>query len=157
MYKRGTNIDDYLEIAQILNASDTLHIAMNDESYPYIMPLSFGFEIIGEELVVYVFINKESRANALIVRDPQVAIESEILYNYFDTPYQMISCSYSSIMAHGKMEAISREDYNYGLDLILTHCGYEGFVYNEDFFDDIIMYKIVLKDVTGRRRLNRIF
>ncbi|MBO6048023.1 MAG: pyridoxamine 5'-phosphate oxidase family protein [Erysipelotrichaceae bacterium] len=155
MYKTGIKIDNFLEIAQILNASDTLHIAFHDDPYPYIIPLSYGFDVVEEELVIYVFINKESRANALIKKNPFVAIESEILYNYFETPYEMVSCSYDSIMAHGKMEELDRDQYDDGLDFILTHCGYEGFIYNEAFLDDIVMYKIVLEDVSGRRCLNR--
>jgi len=155
MYNTGKPINHFYDIAQTLNACDTLHVALNDESFPFVMPLMFGFEIVEEEVVLYFYIHKEAHAHELIKKDPHAALETEILYNYFDVPREYVSCAYGQITGHGVIEAVKESDYDYGMDLILTHCGYEGFLYNPALYDEIIMYKVKVEDLEGRINIHK--
>lgn len=46
-----TNLD---EIVEIMKGCDVCRIAINDEIYPYILPVNFGFELVDGNIVIYI-------------------------------------------------------------------------------------------------------
>jgi hypothetical protein len=40
----------------------------------------------------------------------------------------------------------------YGLDVLLTHCGFDGFEYNHKVLEIAAVYRIRLESYTGKRR-----
>lgn len=53
MRRAEREITDKQEIFDVLRRCDTLRIAMQDEAAPYIVPVSFGLEIVDGQAVVY--------------------------------------------------------------------------------------------------------
>ena len=45
MRKAEREIKDFNEIVALLGRCDTLHIGMTGENGPYVVPVSFGFEV----------------------------------------------------------------------------------------------------------------
>lgn len=151
MRRTDRNLKDFQNILQQLNVCDVLHIGLNDDTYPYIVPVSFGIGVENNHAVVYFHSYNEGHKVDLIKKDPHVFIQAEILYSYYDLPETAVSCSYGSIMAKGIVEEVPEEDLHYAMDLILTHCGYEGYSYSDDLFNSINMYKVVLHDLTAQQ------
>ena len=50
----------------IISRCDTIRIAMFDEPYPYIVPVNFGEEIIGDQVVFYIHTDYEGKKNDLL-------------------------------------------------------------------------------------------
>ena len=44
MRKADREIKDFEEIKELLDECQTIRLAMHDEPYPYIVPLSYGWE-----------------------------------------------------------------------------------------------------------------
>lgn len=156
MAKNGRELIYFQELVQTLNVCDTIHIGFHGEDYPYVLPVSFGFDIVDSQVVVYFRSKEDGFKQELIAKDPRVCVQAEILYNYFDIPREYVSCSYGSIIAYGKVEELPKEEYENAMELILTHCGYEGFTYDKGILDQSRMYKIVLKNMTGRENLKQV-
>ena len=53
MRRKDREVTDRKEIAAMIAGMDTIRIAMNAEDGPYIVPLSFGIEEVGD---VFVFV-----------------------------------------------------------------------------------------------------
>ena len=52
----------------IISRCDTIRIAMFDDPYPYIVPVNFGEEIIGDQVVFYIHTDYEGKKNDLLAK-----------------------------------------------------------------------------------------
>jgi hypothetical protein len=63
-----------------------------------------------------------------------------------------ITAEYESFIGFGKAELVTGGKAVKGLDLLLTHCGYDGFKYDRSALDVTAVYKITLDSFNGKRR-----
>ena len=61
MRNKSNEVKEFSEIVDIISRCDTIRIAMFDEPYPYIVPVNFGEEIIGDQVVFYIHIDYEGK------------------------------------------------------------------------------------------------
>lgn len=151
MRRSDREVTDLTQIADILRRSDTMRLAMHADPYPYIVPLSFGFEISGNKIILYFHGAAEGFKHDLIRENPLVCVETDIFHNYAQTS-RSITTEYESFIGFGKAEYITGKDAVKGMDLLLSHCGYEGFVYDHAALDVTWVYKIELDHFTAKRR-----
>ena len=53
MRRKDREVTEKSEIIDILRRCDTIRIGIQGEQYPYVVPVSFGLEVIDENPVVY--------------------------------------------------------------------------------------------------------
>lgn len=143
-------IDDIHQLKEMLNHYETIHIALQDGDYPYIVPMNYG---IGEQespIVLYIYTPREGKMADLMKKNPHVGIQAETLYEYFFDHHKTLSCSYSSITGQGLIENLPHEDYDRAMKSLLIHYGYETYPYNKDYLENCIMYKITIQKMTGK-------
>ena len=54
MRNKSNEVKEFSEIVDIISRCDTIRIAMFYDPYPYIVPVNFGEEIIGDQVVFYI-------------------------------------------------------------------------------------------------------
>ena len=62
MRRQDREVQEKSEVFDILNRCDVIHIGMYGDTYPYVVPVSFGMEIVAgkaEEGMTVVFISSE--------------------------------------------------------------------------------------------------
>ena len=60
MRRKDREITDFNEIIEIIKKCDVCRIALNDEDFPYIVPLNFGLDVQGEQVFFYFHCAMES-------------------------------------------------------------------------------------------------
>ena len=71
---------DYELIKAMLKEMNIANIGMNDEDgFPYVVPLSFGFEMTDTHLNIYTHFMKVGKKVDLLKKDPRVCVEFSIL------------------------------------------------------------------------------
>jgi len=112
-------------LATMLNMMDTVYVGMFDAEYPYVIPLSFGYELTDEKLYIYVHGAGEGHKIELWNRNPHVSMAFSRFFNYPDRHYMHTNHDYRSIMARGIIRRIDPKagDKGYGkaLQAILRH------------------------------------
>ena len=78
MRRAEREITDKQEIFDVLRRCDTLRIAMQDEAAPYIVPVSFGLEIVDGQAVVYFHCAQAGRKLDLMRAHPRVWGEGDV-------------------------------------------------------------------------------
>lgn len=151
MRKSDREIKNFEEIIDVLNRCDTIRIGLFGGEYPYIVPLSFGYDVQDGKVVIYVHGAKEGLKHDLIAQNPKACIEADILHRY-EAVGQSVTCIYESIIGFGTVEKAQDGEAIKGLDLLLTHCGYDGFIYDHAVTNVTTVYKIALDSITGKRR-----
>ena len=112
------------EITDIIRRSTTLRVGFYGEEYPYVVPVSFGFEIRDGKPVFYFHGAKIGCKLDLLGKDDRVCAESDIFLGV--TPTQRgITTLYESFIAFGRAAVVTERDERVkGLRLITEHYGY---------------------------------
>lgn len=109
----------------MLEMIDTVHVGINGGEYPYVVPLSFGFDIDDERLEVYVHCALQGHKLTLMERDPHVCCTFSAFSNFPKKMYKGHRHDYRSVMAFGVAEKIvqqhSPKEYARALRAILDH------------------------------------
>lgn len=152
MRKSDREIRDYNEILRLLDECQTIRLALHDEPYPYVVPLSYGWEERDEKLFVYFHCAKEGKKLDLIAKNANVCFEADCLAGYKSTNHG-VTADYRSLVAFGKAERVYGEELVRGLELLLKHCRVEGYSARECAAMDITaVVRITVDGITGKRR-----
>lgn len=152
MRKADREIKDFEEIKELLDECQTIRLAMHDEPYPYIVPLSYGWEEINRQIFVYFHCAKEGKKLDLITKNGNVCFEADCLAGYKSTGHG-VTADYRSLIAFGKAERVYGEELVRGLELLLAHCHVEGYSARECAAMGITaVVRITVDGITGKRR-----
>lgn len=152
MRKSDREIRDYNEILRLLDECQTIRLALHDEPYPYVVPLSYGWEDRDGKLFVYFHCAKEGKKLDLIAKNANVCFEADCLAGYKSTNHG-VTADYRSLIAFGKAERVYGEELVRGLELLLKHCRVEGYSARECAAMDITaVVRITVDGITGKRR-----
>lgn len=106
-FENGTH--DPAMISAILDQSDIVHVGCFDEEYPYVVPLSFGYEIRDGKLLVYLHCAREGHKIDLWRKNPHVALTFSMFYNHPDRLYRGCMHDFRSVMALGTIAPVDRK------------------------------------------------
>lgn len=112
-------------IAAILDEINILNLGVNDPSgAPYVVPLSYGYEMTDKELIVYVHFMKRGYKLDLLRQDNRVGLAFNIFNDFPDKKYKGHYHDYRSVMAKGIMKIVDYEDdpvtFETGYNLLYT-------------------------------------
>ena len=75
MRRKEREVTQPAEIAEIMSRCEVLHLALNDENVPYILPVNFGMEPDG--MTLYVHGAMAGTKYAVISRDNRASFEMD--------------------------------------------------------------------------------
>jgi len=151
MRRKDREITDFNEIIDILHRTDTVRLGIHDDEFPYVVPLSFGFETHDNKIEIYIHGAKDGLKHTLLDRNSSVCVEASIFHRYVDLGTDLTT-EYESVIGFGTAQVIHGDEAKKGLDLICTHCGFDGYSYDLRALDHMRIYKITLASITGKRR-----
>ena len=152
MRKPEREIKSLEEIAEVLSRCDTIRIGMNDKDAPYIVPVSFGFEIFNGKIAVYFHGAKEGRKAELLKNLPRVCVEADLCHGFVNNGRGGYTCDYESIIGTGMVELLDGTDAEKGIRLLLEHCGIQEEACPQDAMAMTAVNRIVLDEVSGKHR-----
>lgn len=148
-------ITDIQEIAQVFERADTIRIGMHGGDYPYVVPVSFGWELLDGQIAVYFHGARRGMKYDLLRADPRVCVEADVLNGYVPNGDSYTS-DYESAIGFGEAESLTGDAAVHGMKLLLRHCGASEEGAEKCILRDITeMTRVVLRKVTGKRRFNR--
>ena len=139
------------EILRVLDECETIRLALQSDTYPYVVPLSFGWEEKDERVYLYVHGAREGLRHDLRVRDNRVCVEADRFLGYARTS-SSVTCQYESVIGFGRAEIVDGEEARHGLELILQHCGYGDVPVDGKTLEITGVWRITLSQLTGKRR-----
>lgn len=152
MRKSDREIKNFDEVLSLLDECQTIRLAINGDPYPYVVPLSYGWEYKNGKVYVYFHCAKEGKKLDMIEQDGNVCFETDILSGYRSAG-NGITADYRSVIAFGRAERIYGEELVHGLELLLRHCKVTGYSAEDCAARDITaVVKITVESITGKRR-----
>lgn len=153
MRKSDREIVNFKEILDVIEKCDTMRLGMNGGDYPYVVPLSFGYDTDGERgLVLYFHCATEGKKLEYIEKDNRVCAEFDLLNKYVDRG-SSVTADYESVICFGRAYECTDGEKVTGLKRLLAHCGMEHYSAEECAALPIVkVYKVVTECVTGKKR-----
>ena len=147
-----TNIN---KILQLIEKAKVLHLGLFDEDYPYIVPLHYGYEYTGRNLVFYMHSAKEGHKLNLIRSNPNVCIEIESDVEIISG--EDVACKYgasfASVIGHGHAELVADvQEKIRGLSLLMKNQTGREFIINDSMASTVEIIKVVISELTAKSR-----
>lgn len=156
MRRKDREITDFNEIVEIIKKCDACRLAFNDGDYPYIVPLNFGLNVVdGKQVELYFHCASEGTKLDLIRKDNRTTFEMDCNHNFILYEERM-SCTmgYESVIGHGTIEFIDDEHKFEALKILMNQYHAEDFKFNTAMMKVTTVFKLVVSDMTGKRRNN---
>ena len=160
MRRKDREVSASSEIFDILARCQVLRIAMHDEPYPYIVPVSFGMEVIDGKAIVYFHCAQQGMKLDLLRANPCVCVEGDIFIKVESTPHG-ITTRYESVIGRGECRFLTDADeIVHGLRLITDHYGYTDYPLERcSGIEHLLIGRILLDEITcptrARPRIRR--
>lgn len=154
MRRKDREILDLNEMFDILNRCDTVRIGFHGEPFPYIVPVSFGAELVDGKPVIYFHCARQGMKLDLLKVDNHVCVEGDIFIKTETTDHG-ITTRYESVIGFGKCVLVDDEDeIIHGLKLLTEHYGYNNYPLERcRGLEHLFVGKIVVNEITGKRNL----
>lgn len=155
MRRKDREIKDFDEIMQIMAKCDTCRLVLNDDDYPYIVPLNFGCDVEDGQLYLYFHSAKEGKKLDLIRKNNKATFEMDCGHNIILYEERM-SCTmgFESIIGHGTIEFVENDKKFDALKILMRHYHSEDFVFNTKMMSVTEVYRLKVSDMVGKRRDN---
>ena len=154
MRRKDREVTDRAEIMNILFRCDTIRIGIQGDEFPYVVPVSFGMEIVEDKPIIYFHSAKQGLKLDLLKTHPKVCVEGDIFLKV-ETTEQGITTRYESIIGTGACEFLSdMGEIKRALHIINEHYGYSDYPLERcRGLAHLCVGKIVLCSITGKRNV----
>lgn len=155
MRRRDREIKEFDEIVKIIKKCDSLVLGLNDEGYPYLVPLNFGMDIEDGQLYLYFHCAKEGKKLDLIQKDNRATFEMDCNHNFILYEERM-SCTmgYESVIGQGTIEIVTEDKKYDALKILMRQYHAEDFQFNTDMIKVTTLLRLKVEKLTGKRRNN---
>ena len=155
MRRKDREVTDIAAIFDILRRCDTVRLGIRGEDGPYVVPLSFGAELLDDGRIAVCFhCAREGLKADLIRKDPRVCVEGDIFIRT-DTTDHGITTRYESVIGFGNCVFLTDPaEILHALSLLTEHYGYFSYSLNNcRALEHVLVGRVILDRVTGKRNL----
>ncbi|MEE8886158.1 MAG: pyridoxamine 5'-phosphate oxidase family protein [Eubacteriales bacterium] len=154
MRRKDREISDLQEIIGVLDRCRTIHIGMNADPVPYVVPVSYGIDTSGSMPVIYFHCAREGHKIELLGEKRNVFVEADSFFKVEKTGGG-VTTRYESVMGTGTCERVTDPDEILkGLRLLLSHYDIKDYPMDRcKGLQNLYVYRISLNEITGKHNL----
>lgn len=138
------------EIVKIMERCSVLHLAINTDGAPYILPVNFGMEPDG--MTLYIHGAKEGTKYGWIERDNRIGFEMELCHGLvMDEADHSCSVDYESVIGWGvAVEVTEDHEKVHALKMLMKHYRQEDFPVNMGPMPRTRIFRIQVQERTAK-------
>ncbi|MGB4587618.1 MAG: pyridoxamine 5'-phosphate oxidase family protein [Clostridiaceae bacterium] len=152
MRRKDREITEINEIIEIMKKCDSCSVAFHDEVFPYIIPMSFGFEQKNGEISLYFHSALDGKKLDLIRRNGHAAFEMSCSHKLITGDSACsFTMEYESVCGNGHMEILDREHKINALSLLMRqYVDEQSFKFEESILDRVVVMKLNVNELHGK-------
>lgn len=149
MRRKEREITDKKIIEEILQKSSVCRIALNNDEFPYIVPLNHGYA----DNALYFHSATQGKKINLIRKDNKVSFEVELAGEIITGKEAcQWTTKYRSVTGQGKIKIITDiEGKKEGLDVIMGHHGGQTKNYQAKHLENLLILKLDITKISGKQ------
>ena len=154
MRQKNREITELNEIVEVIRSCDVCRLALNDDGYPYIVPLNFGLDVTDGTIKLYFHSALEGYKLDLIKKDNRASFEMDCKHQlqYFEEK-GYCTMAYESVVGRGKIRILDEEEKMDALKKIMGqyHKDKEAY-FNPAAISRTLVYVLTVEKITGKRK-----
>ena len=156
MRRSDREIKDRDEILKVMEKCDVCRVALNDDGYPYIVPLNFGMLVKDDVVELYFHGANEGTKYDLIKKDNRVSFEMDCSHRLIiDEESCNCTMEYESVIGQGHIEILDDDEKYDALCILMKHYRKEDFAFNKNVMSQTTVFKLVVEKMTGKVRMKK--
>jgi len=153
MRRKDREITNFNEMIEIIKKCDSCVLALNDEGFPYLVPMNFGMDIEDGQLYLYFHCAKEGRKLELIQKDNRASFEMDCEHKLVLQEEEMeCSMGYASVIGQGIIEFVAEEDKFDALKILMGQYRSRDFKFDTRMLGVTTVLKMKVLNMTGKRK-----
>ena len=154
MRRHDREITDRTAMLEVIRQCDVCRIALNDDGYPYILPLNFGWEEKDGTLLLYFHGANEGTKYDLMAKDNRASFEMDCKHRLEgDLAKGMCTMHYESVIGCGRMTEITDEAAKiHALEVLCRQYYKDGFPFDKGALPMTRVLQLTVEKMTGKRR-----
>ena len=153
MRRKDREITNFNEMIEIIKKCDSCVLALNDEGFPYLVPMNFGMDIEDGQLYLYFHCAKEGRKLELIQKDNRASFEMDCEHKLILQEEEMeCSMGYASVIGQGIIEFVAEEDKFDALKILMGQYRSRDFKFDTGMLGVTTVLKMKVLNMTGKRK-----
>jgi nitroimidazol reductase NimA-like FMN-containing flavoprotein (pyridoxamine 5'-phosphate oxidase superfamily) len=155
MRRKDKEIIDINEKLEIIEKCKYCRLGLSDDSFPYIVPLNYGFSYENEKLTLYFHGAKEGKKLDIIQKNNNVCFEIDCDAKLIEAENPCeYGYEYKSIIGFGRIIILEKfEEKMDGLNYLMKQQvgKYEKNNFTENELNNVMVYKMAVDEFTGKR------
>lgn len=154
MRRNDREIKDFEKLVQVMQKCDVCRLALNDDGYPYILPLNFGMTVEQGVITLYFHGAAEGTKYRLIEKDNRASFEMDCSHRLvMDTDNMSCTMEYESVIGRGRLFVVPDEEKYEALCVLMRQYHQEEFPFNQAAIPRTVVLKLVVEQLTGKARM----
>ena len=156
MRRKDREIKEFDGIVNVIKKCDVCRVALNDDGYPYIVPLNFGMKAEGGQIILYFHGAGEGKKYELIRKDNRAGFEMDCSHKLI-ADKEACSCTmqYESVAGRGRIEIVPEEEKYDALRVLMKQYHEEDFSFPGEAVKGTTVMKLIVEQVSGKRNIRR--
>ncbi len=153
MRRKDREVKDFEVIKQIIDECEIIRIGLWDEDrYPYIVPMNFAYEIVGEQIVFYLHGAMAGRKYDLMRKNGVCSFEMDCGHKMALIPEQKeVTMQYKCVMGKANIEFLESDEKVKGIEIIMNRDDLtRNFEYNKEMVSRTAVMKLTVTEYTGK-------
>lgn len=157
MRRTDREVTERNDILAIMDQCESLHLAMMDGEYPYVIPMNFGYEDDGEKLIIYFHGAKEGKKLELIEKDPHAAFSMSCAHELIPGKVPCATTfKYESVCGKGLLKMVEGDERMHALTVIMAHYDRERtHTFEEKHAKSVSVFRMDVESFTGKSRMKK--
>lgn len=142
------------EMIEVMKKCDVCRLALNDEGYPYIIPLNFGMDYSEGAIRLYFHSAAEGYKTELIKKDNRASFEMDCGHElqYFEKK-GYCTMAYESVIGRGRIRILEEDEKAEALTKLMEQYHPDGKTYyNPAAVNRTMVYCLNVEQITGKRK-----
>lgn len=155
MRRKDREITSFDEQLKIIDQCDVVRLGLLDnDGYPYILPLNFGYEVIDNELVLYFHGALEGCKYELIDKNNKASFEMDTGHDlYSNREIGYCTMNYSSFMGKGVVEYVTDQQEKFKALTVMTDKYHtKHFEFNPKAIPRTRVFKLTVTSMTAKHK-----
>ena len=153
MRRKDREITDFNEMIEIVKKCDSCVLALNEEGFPYLIPMNFGMDIEDGQLYLYFHCASEGKKLDLIRKDNRASFEMDCEHKLVLQEEEMeCSMGYASVIGQGTIEFVAEEDKFDALKILMGQYRSRDFKFDTRMLGVTTVLKMKVLNMTGKRK-----
>lgn len=153
MRRKDRQITDFDQIIAIMRRCRICRLALNNGTYPYIVPLNFGMTVENDTVTLYFHSASAGTKLDLMAADPHASFEMDC-----DTEIASVEAegnctmTFKSVIGRGLLSMVDGEEKLRALDILVSHYHPEGFAWDRSYIPATAVFKLTVEAMTCKFR-----